>query len=87
MDNSVITQHWWEREHQVHFAEMKMLFRSANWHMRMNRGSLEIALTKQSLNQEFWAPRYKRDVDRLKVVQWRATRKVKRVDKSRLGGV
>lgn len=52
MDKSVIAQHWWLQGHQARFAETKVLFSSDNWHMRMTREWLEIALIKWALNQE-----------------------------------
>lgn len=65
MEKSTIVQHCWAQGHQACFAETMVLYRSDNWHARLTRESLEIAFTKQALNQEkvaslsnVWLPLY-----------------------------
>lgn len=42
----------WLKGHQAKFKDTKILYRSNNWHKRIIRKSLEIALTSLLINQE-----------------------------------
>lgn len=55
IEKSPIAQHCGAQWHQAWFAETRVLWQSENWHMRMIQETLEIALTKQALNQEIGA--------------------------------
>lgn len=51
-EKSAIVQHCWVQGHQVQFAKMSVLFRSDSRQAQFTRESLEIAITRQALNQE-----------------------------------